>query len=40
MENLLTIQENENSAALILITADSQELCTDVNSYVISDVTI
>ena len=38
MENLLTIQENENSAALILYSADSQKLCTDSN--VISDVTI
>ena len=40
MENLLTIQENENSAAVIFYSADSQELCTDVNSNVISDVTI
>ena len=40
MENLLTIQENENSAALIFYSAASQELCTDVNSNVISDVTL
>ena len=40
MEKILTIQENECSAALIFYSADSQELCTDVNSNVISDVTI
>ena len=39
MENLLTIQENENSSALFFYSAESQELCTDVNSNVISDVT-
>ena len=38
MENLLTIQENKSSAALIFYSADFQELCTDVNSNVISDV--
>ena len=39
MENLLTIQENENSSVLFFYSAESQELCTDVNSNVISDVT-